>query len=513
MLKRFLKILTSRSLLFALLALLQIGAFFFLVWQFSNIGPYTYAIMIILSVLVLVFVFEKDDLNPSYKVMWVIITVVLPITGAVMYLLWGNQRLSPKTARTFAKIEEQSARAMVPQPLLFEVLEKADVTLSRQAEYLYRNAAAPLYCDTSCRYFASGEEFFAYFLPELEKARRCIFMEYFILEPGKMWDATLEVLRRKAEEGVDVRVIWDGFGSLFTLPEDYEQTLRSYGIKAEVFNPLHLTAHISQYIFLNHRDHRKICVIDGEVGFTGGLNFADEYINAKDRCGYWKDTAFVLKGPAVYSLTVTFFKMWSFVRGEVPDYASYLPSRTHPTDGFVQPYADTPLDSENVSESAYLNIINRAQRYVYITSPYLVIDYELQSALSLAAKSGVDVRIVTPGIPDKPYVYILTRSYYRQLLLAGVRIYEYTPGFVHAKMYVSDDAVAVVGSANMDFRSLYLHFENCCAFYGGDIVQDVRADIENCFAVGREVTLEEVEATSWHRRLLQILFRFFAPLM
>lgn len=511
--KRFWKVLTSRSLLFAVLAALQILAFFTLLWQFSRIGPYTYALMIIVSVLVLVFVFEKDDLNPSYKVMWVLLTVLLPITGAVMYLLWGNRHLSPRTAADFHKIEAQSARAMVPQPELFTVLEKADVTLSRQAEYLFRNAAAPLYHQTQCQYFSSGEAFFPVFLAEIEKAQRCIFMEYFIIEPGRMWDTTLEVLARKAAAGVDVRVIWDGVGSLFTLPQDYAATLRRLGIKAGVFNPPRFTPRISQYIFLNHRDHRKICVVDGEVGFTGGLNFADEYINARERFGYWKDTAFLLRGPGVYSLTVTFLKMWNFVSGQLPDYAAYLPSRTYATDGFVQPYADTPLDNENVAQSAYLNIINRAQRYVYITSPYLVIDYEMQSALALAAKSGVDVRIAAPGIPDKPYVYLLTRSYYRQLLLAGVRIYEYSPGFLHAKMYVSDDAVAVVGSANMDFRSLYLSFENCCAFYGGEIVQEVREDIQNCFAAGREISLDDVNATPWWRRALQIVFRFFAPLM
>ena len=511
--QRFLKFLTSRSLIFALLAIVQIGGFFFLVWQFSNIGPYTYAIMIILSVLVLIFVFEKDDLNPSYKLMWIIITVVLPVTGAVMYLVWGDRRLTPKTARAFERIERQSRDAIVPQPALLDVLERADATLSRQAAYLCRNAEAPLYCDTDCRYFPSGEEFFDCFLAELERAHRSIYLEYFIIQPGKMWDTTLEILRRKAADGVDVRVIWDGFGSLFTLPHGYEQTLRSYGIQAAVFNPVKVTPHISQYTFLNHRDHRKICVVDGEVGFTGGLNLADEYINYRRRFGYWKDTAFVLRGPAVYSLSITFLRMWSFVSGQTPDYAACLPRGNYVTDSFVQPFSDTPLDAENVSASAYHNVISRAQRYVYITTPYLVIDYEMQSALTLAAKSGVDVRIVTPGIPDKPYVYLLTRSYYRELLLAGVRIYEYTPGFLHAKMHVSDDAVAIVGSANMDFRSLYLHFENCCAFYGGEIVRDVRRDIEHCFAVGHEVTLREVSATPLHRRLLQIIFRFFAPLM
>lgn len=511
--KQLKKILFSRSLLFALLALLQIGTFFVLIWQFSRIGPYTYSLMIIISVLVVVFVLEKDDLNPSYKLMWVIITVILPISGACMYLLWGDRKMPAKAGKKFSLIEHQSAEAMITDPHLFRVLEKADPTLCRQAEYLNRTAAAPIYYETDCKYFSSGEAFFEGFLVELEKAQKCIFLEYFIIEQGVMWNRTLEILRRKAAAGVDVRVIFDGFGSLFTLPFDYAETLQADGIHAYAFNPLVFSPHISNYIMLNHRDHRKISIIDGEVGFTGGLNFADEYINRKERFGYWKDTAFMIQGPAVYSLTVTFLKMWSFVSGEVMDYNRFLPSKTFPTDGFVQPYSDTPLDDENVAESAYLNIINRAQQYVYITSPYLVIDHELQSALSLAAKSGVDVRIVTPGIPDKRYVYTLTRSYYKQLLLAGVKIYEYTPGFIHAKMYVSDDNVAVVGSANMDFRSLYLHFENCCAFYGGEIVKSVKDDVEECFAAGRLVTMADVNATPWYSRLMQIFFRFFAPLM
>lgn len=507
------KILLSRSFLFAILALLQVATFFVLVWQFTRIGPYTYAMMIIISVLVLVFVLEKDDLNPSYKLMWILVTVLLPITGAAMYILWGDRKMPEKTGKKFKEIEQHAAEAMITDLTLFEVLEKADPTLCRQAEYLGRTAAAPVYCDTDCTYFSSGELFFVSFLDEIKKAKHSIFMEYFIIEKGRMWDETLEVLKEKVAQGVDVRVIYDGFGSLFTLPLDYVEELRSYGIKAYVFNRFALSYHISNYILLNHRDHRKICVVDNEVGFTGGLNFADEYINEKPRFGYWKDTAFMIKGPAVYSLTATFLKMWSFVSGDVPDYANHLPTTRAATDGFVQPYSDTPLDDENIAESAYLNIINRAQQYVFITTPYLVIDYELQAALALAAKSGVDVRILVPGIPDKPYVYLLTQSYYRQLLRAGVRIYEYTPGFIHSKMYVSDDNVAVVGSANMDFRSLYLHFENCCAFYGGAIVEDVKTDVTDCIAQSREVTLEDVDSTPWYKRTLQIFFRFFAPLM
>ena len=469
--------------------------------------------MVILSVLVMVFVFEKDDLNPAYKIMWLIITVVLPITGAVMYILWGDGKLPPKTSEKFKRIEKSANEAMVTDRHLFEAFQEADPTLCRQAEYLNVSSAAPIYHQCETTYFKSGEDFYTTFLKELNNAKKSIFLEYFIIEPGKMWDEILEVLKEKAAAGVDVRVVFDGVGSMFTLPRDYEQELRKFGIKAHAFNKLELTLHISHYIVVNHRDHRKIAVIDSEVGFTGGINLADEYINEIERFGYWKDTAFMLKGSAVYSLSVTFFKIWEYVSGDKAAYEDFMPKLTYPEKGFVQPFSDTPLDDENVSESAYLNIINRAQHYVYITSPYLVIDYEMQSALALAAKSGVDVRIVVPGIPDKPYVYILTQSYYRQLIRAGVKIYEYTPGFIHAKMYVSDNCVAVIGSANMDFRSLYLHFENCCAFYGGEIIDKVRDDIKDAISKSREVMWDDVEKTHWFKRAVQLVIRFFAPLM
>jgi len=328
-----------------------------------------------------------------------------------------------------------------------------------------------------------------------------------------MWYETLAILRQKAAEGLDVRVVYDAFGSMFTLPPGYDATLRAMGIKCQPFNPIAFSLHISDYKMLNNRDHRKIAVVDGETGFTGGLNFADEYINRKKRFGVWKDTGVMLKGPGVYSLTVTFLKMWDYVSGTQTRYEEYRPRGEYEADGFVQPYCDSPLDGEPVSENAYRNVLRRAQKYVYIVTPYLILDNEMTTALRLAAQSGVDVRILVPGIPDKWYVYYVTQSYYARLLEAGVHIYEYTPGFVHAKMYVSDDKEAIVGSANMDYRSLYLHFENCCAFYGGHVVRDVRDDICATLGESREVTMADVNSTPFLKWLAQVFLRFFSPMM
>ena len=300
---------------------------------------------------------------------------------------------------------------------------------------------------------------------------------------------------------------------MLTMPEDYDEQLREWGIKCHRFSPFRLSAHISDYTMFNHRDHRKITVIDGNVGFIGGLNFADEYINRKKRFGVWKDTGLMLRGSGVYNLTALFLESWDFTTGESSRLEQFAPTLRFSADGMVQPYGDSPLDEEAVAENVYFNILQQATDYVYIATPYLVVDNEMITTLSLIAKSGVDVRIITPGIPDKKYVYWVTQSYYSVLMKAGVRIFEYSPGFIHAKMYVSDDKTAVVGSANMDYRSLYLHFENCCVFYGGHMVQDVHADLLRCMQVSHEVTWEDVKNVPLPKRIFRVILRLFAPLL
>lgn len=511
--KKIWRLIFSRTFFFGVLVLVQMIIIGVAVFSLREAATWAYTLFNVLAVLIIVGVTEKDDINPAYKITWILLVVAFPFSGALFYILFGGRGINPKRGKQLLEIEKNAADAMVNSGEVPNAIVVEDPSFKRCVKYLSSYAAAPLYPNTKAEYLPWGELFFARFLEELELAEKSIFMEYFIIEDGEMWSKTLDVLERKAAAGLDVRVMFDSFGCIVTLPDRYEDTLRRKKIKCEVFNPLRLSMHMSDYSMLNHRDHRKITVVDGEVGFTGGVNFADEYINVGSRFDKWKDTALMLKGPGVYSLTVTFLKMWDFSTKSHTRYTDYLPKTSFDADGYVQPYCDSPIDKETVSEYAYLNVIQRAENYVYIATPYLVIDHEMLTALCIAAKSGVDVRIITPGIPDKWYMYYVTQSYYPELLKAGVRIFEYQPGFIHAKMYASDDKVCIVGSANMDYRSLYLHFENCCAFYGGHMALDVRDDLQLTISQSREVLLSDTAKTPMFKRVLQIALRFIAPLM
>ncbi len=554
----FAKVVFSRSFLTLVLAIAQMVVLVILVYNLAPAGSWLYTVLTIVAVIVFIFVFEKDDLNPAYKLMWLLIIVLLPLTGALLYIVWGHRNVPRKLRRQMNAIELKIDATLRQNEDVLQQLTAVDDRHYHCARYLIDYAHSPVYPGSGQEeYYPIGQDFFPRFLDAIRGAKKYIFMEYYILEPGLMLDTTLDILRQKAAEGVDVRLVWDGFGSMFTLPRGFMEDLRASGISCQVFSPLYLRLFVQGYAMLNHRDHRKITIVDGEVGFSGGLNFADEYINEKVRFGEWKDTAFLIRGEAVYSLTTIFLRTWDFVTGRTSDYAAFRadvlrnlpPSHarqsgaqhrvesggcgsaiggtegddsngvqdaalpTFEARGFIQPYWDSPLDGENISENAYLNIIRQARRYVYISTPYLILDNEMITGLTLAAKSGVDVRILTPGVPDKPTVYLVTQSYYRILLKEGVRIYQYTPGFNHAKMYVADDAVAVVGSANMDYRSLYLHFESCVAFYGGPVVPATKQDMLRSFEKAHEVTLEEVQTMPFFRRIAQIFARFFAPLL
>ena len=511
--RKLLRFLFSKRFIAIILALFQITLFFVLITRFYTIGPTIYLVMTIISIGVMMYLFERDNVNPSYKLLWVVVMVMLPVSGALFYLLWGDTKLTKKQRREINKIRDNAWKYHDSNDDAIVQLEKHDAGLAKQVRFLNEYAKATPYYNTATKYYPMGEYFFADYIEDLKNAKKSIFMHYFIVDEGYMWNSILEVLKQKVKEGVDVRIIYDGFGTLITLPSGYDKTLRSYGIKVGVFNPLKLSLHIGDYLMLNHRDHRKITVIDSDIGYGGGLNIADEYINKIVRFGVWKDTAFRIEGDAVYGLTSTFIRAWHMVTGECLNYANYRPTVKKLTDGIVQPYFDTPLDKLNICESAYIGVINNAKKYVYITTPYLVIDNEMITSLCLASQSGVDVKIMVPGIPDKWYVYYITQSYYRVLLEAGVEIYEYTPGFLHAKMYVSDDVQAIVGSANMDFRSMYLHFENCCSFYGGSMVSEVKNDFETTLKECRKVTMEQVKKTPLWKRIFQIMFRIWSPMM
>ena len=511
--QKFKRFLFSKKFFIGILAVVQVVLFYMLAVRFYTAGAIVYFMMIMFSLLTMLYIFERDDLNPAYKIFWMLNMVVFPVTGAIFYVLYGDTKMTPKQKKRMERVMERTHRAMVYRAETTEKIIALDKGMGRQAHNLEKRAHAPAYENTAVRYYDMGAAYFRDLLEDMENAQKSIFLQYFIIDEGYMWERILEILRRKAAQGVDVRLIYDGWGCLINFPQGYEKTLEKYGIKVNVFNDVKLSAHIGDYLMLNHRDHRKIAVIDSVIGYSGGINIADEYINYIERFGIWKDTGFRLEGEGVWSLTATFLQTWELAGGERVRYEDFRPSYRMKTDGIVQPYFDTPLDRLNVCENTYLSVINNAKEYVYIATPYLIVDNEMLTALTIAARSGVDVRIIVPGIPDKWYVYYVTQSYYKTLLQAGVKIYEYTPGFIHAKMYVTDDVQAIVGGANTDYRSMYLNFENCCSFYGGSMPWHVKRDFMDTFMHSRQVTQRDIENTSFLKRLCQIIFRILGPMM
>ena len=393
-----------------------------------------------------------------------------------------------------------------------EALEASSPRRAGTARYIAGQGRGPLWQDTQVDYYALGDHMFPAMLADLEQARHFIFLEYFIIGEGEMWGKILEILKVKAREGVDVRLLYDDVGSVSLLPVEFPRQMEALGIHCIAFN--RFVPWMS--LVMNNRDHRKILVVDGYVGYTGGINLADEYINRVVKYGHWKDTALRLEGEAVWNLTVMFLEMWNALRFTDGDFAPFRPQVHHPQpflgQGWVQPFGDTPLDDEPLAENIYIEVLNQAQRYVYIYTPYLLIDSEMQIALCLAAHRGVDVKLFTPGIPDKKLVYQLTRSYYPPLLRAGVEIYEYTPGFLHGKSFVSDDQMAVVGTVNLDYRSLYLHFECGAVLYDCPCIRSIRQDALDLLSLCRRVTLDDCRH-GLAGGLLNAVLRLFSPLL
>ena len=503
------RILGDRRFIGGLLLVLQALGFLFLLTQLTGRWRILVNIFNMISVVMVVWLVRKED-NPAYKTAWIVIILTFPLFGGIFYLFWGNtpfnqsklrHQFAPRRPR-FNDSERQPASGQ----LCAELARHA-----AKCRYIENITGMPAWTNTSAEYFSVGEDFYQSMLEELPKAKKFIFLEYFIIEPGLMWDSILEILTKKAAEGVDVRLIYDDAGTMGKLPSKYDRYLRSLGLRVVRFNQFIPTLNT----YLNNRDHRKICVIDGEVSFMGGINLADEYINHVVRFGHWRDTGICMKGDATFNATMMFLQMWEYSTGEkIPaDTSMYCPSILQPGSGYIQPFGDSPLDRDNVGELVYMQMITNARRYVYITTPYLVLDNEMLTALSVAAKSGVDVRLIMPGIPDKKLVYMVTRSFYPQLFRAGVRLYEYRPGFLHAKMIVADDDIAVVGTMNMDFRSFYMHFECGTVFYANDVVQQVREDIEEIMAVSREIDEDWLRHVSWPTSIAASLLRLFAPML
>ena len=494
----------------ALLIVLQALLLFGFIWKLDNYFVYFYAGSVLLSLLITLGIINSKS-NPAYKIAWLIPILLFPVFGGLVYLLFGSDRTGRYLRKKLQGIGTEMDN-VIGEAHRRSGAEQLPPDAANQSRYISHCAYCPPYQNTTTEYLPLGEVKFERMVEELKKAKHYIFLEYFIIQEGKMWNTILDILRQKAAEGVDVRVIYDDMGCIMILPTGYDRTLEQMGIKCRIFNPF-VPILSSRF---NTRDHRKICVIDGNVGFTGGINLADEYINAYEKHGHWKDTSILLKGEAVFNLTVMFLSMWDYLDSTTgkTDYSRYYPTVwDENAKGYVQPFADNPLDDEAVGETVYLNLINKAKRYVYITTPYLILSSEMFTALTSAAKCGVDVRIITPHVPDKWYVHAVSRSHYQPLIEAGVKIYEYTPGFIHAKTFVVDDDYAVVGTINLDYRSLYLHFECAVWMYQTPSVAQVRDDFFKTQQISQEITLEECRSLSFPRRLGRSVLRVFAPLM
>ncbi len=502
---KLLRLLFSRFVIVGLLIVIQLCLMLIGILQVGEYFSLIYGIINILGIIVLLYLFN-DTNHPSAHLPWVLILIIFPFFGVIFYLFCKSSWTHKLYANYIIKMRPQMDQDQT-------VIDKMDANMQNQSKYISEFSGYPCYENTVSQYFELGESFFDKLIEELNKAEHYIFMEYFIVEEGAMWEKILNILEEKVKQGVEVRFMYDDWGCGFKLPYKYDHLLRSKGIKTCVFNPFRPLLSVIH----NNRDHRKICVIDGYRGFTGGINLADEYINVKEKFGHWKDTAIYLYGEAVFNLTEMFLENWCFSIHEEVDFKDYDPHRYHPesfeSDGFYQPFGDSPMDNELVGESVYFNMISNAQKYLYITTPYLIIDSELVYALEIAAKKGVDVRIITPGIPDKKIVFQITRSYYEQLMKAGVRIYEYTPGFIHAKNFVADDVLGVIGTINLDYRSLVHHFEDGVWLCKTQTIQAMKEDFLKTLQASKEVTLEEMRKVPFIKRMIILLIRIFGPLM
>ena len=505
----------NRVTITVVLVALQVLWLLWAFWSFTAGRVWLNGALKALSIMIVLYLVRKDE-NSAYKIGWIVLIGLLPLLGGALYLAFGNKAPAKYLRERMQKVEQAHQTELAQPEGQTDALDISSRNLSR---YVAKFGPYPAWKDTAAHYFSCGEEMYPQLLADLDKAEKFIFLEYFIAEPGKMLDAIVEILAQKAKEGVDVRFMYDGIGCIQTLPNKYYRYLQEKGIKCACFQPFRPLMSIIQ----NNRDHRKITVIDGRVAYTGGMNLADEYINARVRFGYWKDAAIRLTGECVWSFTSMFLELWDYILKTESDYTFYratsmekhrLQEKIHADEkGFVQPYTDSPLDHEDVGENVYLNMISRAKKYLYIFTPYLIIGSEMRTALVNAAKSGVDVRLVVPGIPDKKLVYFLTQSNFPYLIKNGVKIYTYTPGFIHAKCFVSDDVQATVGTVNMDYRSLCLHFECGVWMYRTRAVLQVKEDALKTFAESHEVTLEEFQKKSFLVRTFMGALKLFAPLL
>lgn len=499
-------------LIFVLLSVLfQIGWLVFLVLKLNEYFAWIYLCTTILALFVVIYLYNTKS-PMGFKLTWIMLILAFPVLGLSLFILIGRSNITKAMKKRLEKIDASLEHWLVQDEQILEVLEKENIYVANQMKYVSHYAKYPVYQNTDVEFYKDASEGFEAQLLELKKAEKFIFMEYHAIEDAVSFSRMKNILAQKAAQGVDVRVLYDDIGSIGFINPAFIKHMEALNIQCRVFNPLVPVLNI----FMNNRDHRKITVIDGRVGFTGGYNLADKYFNLEHPYGHWKDTGVKLTGEAVRNFTCMFLEMWSAMSKEPPkDVSAFFPEIIYRSqeEGYVQPYADSPLDNEPVGENVYMNIVKMAKKYVYFTTPYLIISDEMGRELTMAVKRGVDVRIITPGIPDKKTVYQVTRSNYEDLVRSGVRIYEYTPGFIHAKECICDDEIAATGTINLDYRSLYLHFENGVLLYRCQAIKAMKQDYDETLKLCTEVTEEYKRPRPAKVRWYQNFLRLFAPLL
>ncbi len=509
--RSLLSIAFGRTAIIIVLLTLQFAGIFAMFVHFERYIEIAYGGLAVVSAVMAVYVANTKD-NPAIKLSWTALILVAPVFGALLYLFVHKEIGHRLMRHRLEKIFEETEKLCIQDSGLAQKVKSAHRELYNVSTYTYSNGKYPLYENFGAEYYSTGESAWKSILCELEKAKDFIFLEYFIIEDGEMWGQILDILKQKVSEGVEVRVMYDGTCSVALLPYSYPRRLSEMGIKCRVFSPLR--PFVSTHY--NNRDHRKILVIDGKTAFTGGINFADEYINKRVRFGHWKDCAIKLEGVAVKSFTLMFLQMWNIAGGQ-DNYGYYLGKSEGNSyengDGYVIPYGDSPLDDEKVGETVYMDIINTAKEYVHIMTPYLIIDNEMTTALTNAAKRGVDVKIIVPHIPDHKSAYAVAKAHYSELVPQGVKIYEYTPGFIHSKNFVSDSVKAVVGTINLDYRSLYLHFECAAYLYGASAIADIEEDFDSTLEKCKEIGISDIRKYGLLTHLKNGLLKLIAPLM
>lgn len=506
--KKFFKFLYSSKFILLLTFLLNVAFFVAFVVIFDK---YVYtAISAVCVLLALLFVVISND-SRHYKLTWIMLIFILPVFGASLYAYVKTNRGSKRKRKAWQNINYKSSQYLQPNQTVLDDLKKKGDNQLKQSNYVLNVTNMPVYQNTTTEFLPDGEIYFNKLFEELRKAEKFIFLEYFIFEEGKIWNELFQILKVKARQGVEVKILYDDWGCLDRFSDTkLFKKLENFKIEAVPFNKISPAINA----FVNYRDHRKIAVIDGKVGFTGGINVGDEYANIKQKYGTWKDNGIMLSGEAVWSLTILFLNNWQFATKKEIDVNKYKANLVakRKSNEWVQPFGTGPLHNDFCARNIYVNMVNNADKYIYITTPYFIMDDESMEALKLASKSGVDVRIIFPGIPDKKIPYYMGRANFAELIKSGVKIYEYTPGFIHSKTMIADNTTAIIGTINWDFRSLYLHFEDAVMLHNSPTVEEMKFDFERTLNNCHMIVLKDLKNRKWYEKVLANIFKFFAPL-